>query len=247
VRHLDFWLDEHEHDGGEKKVLGKSGRLDGGDVVDLCVEHPACAPFLARKLLCFYVHPEPDAAAVAEVASALQEEELDVGRTLARLFASRHFFAPEMRGALIPSPVEYCVATLRAVGATASWKELGETAATMGQALFAPPNVKGWDGQAAWINTRTLLERGRFAEAVAFGGGALDVRADWKRAAGDAFAADGDALVARMGDVLLGAPLGTSSRAALHAFAASPAAGTGEARVRNVAHLLLCCAEANLH
>ena len=247
VRHLDFWLDEHEHDGGEKKVLGKSGRLDGGDVVDLCVEHPACAPFLARKLLCFYVHPEPDAAAVEEVASALREEELDVGRTLARLFASRLFFAPVMRGALIPSPVEHCVATLRAVGATASWKELGETAATMGQALFAPPNVKGWDGHAAWINTRTLLERGRFAEAVAFGGGALDVRADWKRAAGDAFAADGDALVQRMGDVLLGAPLGASSRAALQSFAASPAAGTGEARVRNVAHLLLCCAEANLH
>jgi len=152
-----------------------------------------------------------------------------------------------MRGALIPSPVEHCVATLRAVGATASWTALGETAATMGQALFAPPNVKGWDGQAAWINTRTLLERGRFAEAVAFGGGALEVRVDWRRAAGGSFDAGGDALVGRMEGVLLGAPLGASSRAALSAFAASPDAGRGEARVRNVAHLLLSCAEANLH
>ena len=30
---------------------------------------------------------------------------------------------------------------------------------TLGQDLFAPPNVKGWDGGIAWITTNTLLER----------------------------------------------------------------------------------------
>ena len=30
---------------------------------------------------------------------------------------------------------------------------------SLGQDLFAPPNVKGWDGGIAWITTNTLLER----------------------------------------------------------------------------------------
>ena len=30
---------------------------------------------------------------------------------------------------------------------------------SLGQNLFAPPNVKGWDGGTTWITTNTLLER----------------------------------------------------------------------------------------
>ena len=33
------------------------------------------------------------------------------------------------------------------------------TAALLGQNVFAPPNVKGWPGGEAWINTATLLGR----------------------------------------------------------------------------------------
>jgi hypothetical protein len=33
----------------------------------------------------------------------------------------------------------------------------------MGQILFAPPNVKGWDGGKSWISTSTLLFRYNFS------------------------------------------------------------------------------------
>jgi hypothetical protein len=33
----------------------------------------------------------------------------------------------------------------------------------MGQILFAPPSVKGWDGGKSWISTSTLLFRNNFA------------------------------------------------------------------------------------
>ena len=39
----------------------------------------------------------------------------------------------------------------------------------MGQHLFAPPNVKGWPGGPAWLNTSTMLERDNFAGALAMG------------------------------------------------------------------------------
>ena len=41
-----------------------------------------------------------------------------------------------------------------------------EAAAAMGQDLFTPPNVKGWDGGRAWINTSTLIERTNLAVAL---------------------------------------------------------------------------------
>jgi len=39
----------------------------------------------------------------------------------------------------------------------------------MGQLLFAPPNVKGWRGAKAWLNTSTVLSRDNFAQALAMG------------------------------------------------------------------------------
>ena len=38
--------------------------------------------------------------------------------------------------------------------------------ANMGQELFNPPNVKGWDGGARWLNTVTTLERANFMNEV---------------------------------------------------------------------------------
>ena len=45
-------------------------------------------------------------------------------------------------------------------------KDLGATVAAMGQDLFNPPNVKGWQEGRAWINSRTLLARVNFASTL---------------------------------------------------------------------------------
>jgi hypothetical protein len=39
----------------------------------------------------------------------------------------------------------------------------------MGQDLFAPPNVKGWDGGVTWITTNTLLTRYNDAQSLVRG------------------------------------------------------------------------------
>ena len=40
---------------------------------------------------------------------------------------------------------------------------------SLGQELFQPPNVKGWDGGIAWITTNNLLDRYNFAAALVEG------------------------------------------------------------------------------
>ncbi len=38
-------------------------------------------------------------------------------------------------------------------------KKISEGLNELGQSLFYPPNVKGWDGGRAWINSSTLVGR----------------------------------------------------------------------------------------
>jgi hypothetical protein len=52
--------------------------------------------------------------------------------------------------------------------------------ANLGQNLFTPPNVKGWDGGVTWITTNNLLERYNLAEALVYGKNQLRINADNK-------------------------------------------------------------------
>jgi len=241
-----FWFNARAHDGGEKEIFGKRGAHDGGDVVELCVEHPACPRFLAAKLLRFYVAPEPPPEWIEEFAQTLVDEQQVVGASLRRLFASKLFFSTRARGGLIASPVDFCVGALRRLRARASWQAVAAATADMGQALFAPPSVKGWDGDRAWINSRTLLERARFAAAAAYGEKPLAASVGWGSLVSGRDRDDPQRLVAELGRRLLERRASADTAQRLVRFATSGDAGTGEARIRRVAHLLLTAPEAQL-
>ncbi len=56
--------------------------------------------------------------------------------------------------------MELIVGTLRQFDfTTGEMLPFALSAAQLGQNLFAPPNVKGWPGGEAWINSTTLLAR----------------------------------------------------------------------------------------
>ena len=161
------------HDDGEKTVLGQSGRLGGEDVQRIALEQPACGRFLAGKLLRFYVLPDPDAAVVEALGDWMRAHDYDVAATLKLLFRSRLFYADEARRGLVKSPVDFVVGSARALEvAKPDLKAAVPALRAMGQDLLAPPNVKGWPGHRAWINTATWLVRVRVAQALANGAGA---------------------------------------------------------------------------
>ena len=86
---------------------------------------------------------------------------------LRAVFLSDAFWAPEHRATLVKSPVDVVVGTLHMLDVRP--KDLRPAAvacAVLGQNLFAPPNVKGWPGGDAWIDSATLLGRRQFVERV---------------------------------------------------------------------------------
>ena len=89
------------------------------------------------------------------------------------VFTSDEFYADEARFALVKSPAEYVVGALKSLESDVDFGRSGNNASPnsqmslMGQVLLAPPDVAGWDGGLAWINTTTLLSRANFGELVA--------------------------------------------------------------------------------
>lgn len=162
-----FSFEADEHDPGRKTFLGKSGRLDGADVIDILMQQPATPRFVARKLLRFFAAPAPPDDVVEEAAALLSRTRLDVKWFLRELFLSRWFYSPSCYRTRLSSPAEFVVGSVRALDARWAAPALVEALDAMGQRLFAPPNVKGWDGETAWINSTTWAARLRFASTLA--------------------------------------------------------------------------------
>jgi uncharacterized protein (DUF1800 family) len=162
------------HDYGTKTVLGRSGYLDGDDVLDVLLAKPETAELVTRKLWREFVSPDPDEREVRRIAARFRESRYEIKVALAEILTSDAFYAPENRGVLVKSPVDLVVGTLRDFG-----MKPGETvpfavaAAGMGQNLFGPPNVKGWPGGDAWINASTLLARKAFLDRLFRADGAV--------------------------------------------------------------------------
>lgn len=155
-----FSFRARQHDEGVKRFLGRTGNFDGEQIIDIILEQPACARFLARGLLEAFVRPQPEKPLVEALARALRRNKYELRPTLRTLFRSEAFYHEQSRGTLIKSPVELLVGTARTLGVSLDALALAERAMSrMGQELMQPPNVKGWDGGTAWINTATLFDR----------------------------------------------------------------------------------------
>lgn len=149
------------HDDGTKTVLGQTGAFDGDDVPRILLEQPATAMFLVRKLFRQFVSESeaPTDALLEPLATALRQSGYDMRLVVERMISSRLFFSPAAWRQRIKGPVEYLVGAVRGLGGKYPIDKLVPALEGLGQDLFAPPNVKGWDGGQAWLNTATLLAR----------------------------------------------------------------------------------------
>ncbi|HYE18973.1 MAG TPA: DUF1800 domain-containing protein [Tepidisphaeraceae bacterium] len=164
-RRFTFFPDKH--DTGIKTVLGKSGNLDGTDVIDLLADHPQTPQFVCRKLWQFFVHQAPTDADLAPMVQAYTSSGRQIAPTLKAMFLSPGFFSPQAVGTQVKSPIEYVVGVVRSLRADVSEiQQYATAAAAMGMDLYNPPDVAGWKGGEEWISTYTLLERIRFVRAL---------------------------------------------------------------------------------
>ena len=148
------------HDSGEKTVLGRRGKFNGDEVLDILLAQPATAEFVTGKLWREFISPVADATEVKRLASVFRDSRYNTRALMRALLTSESFYARQNRAVLIKSPVELVVGTLRLFEIhPADLRPVALAARNLGQDVFGPPNVKGWPGGETWINSATLLGR----------------------------------------------------------------------------------------
>ena len=169
----EFYFNERWHDKDVKTILGQKvnegGIKDGLKVMDLLVEHPSTAKFIARKLAVKFVSDTPSEALVDRVADAFHRSHGDIKTTLNAIFTDKEFFAPENYRAKIKTPFELAVSSVRALGAdTNSSPAFVAMLNKLGEVPYGYQAPTGYPDTAEdWVNTGALLERLNFAVAVA--------------------------------------------------------------------------------
>ena len=224
------------HDAGEKTIFGQRGAWSADDALDLILAQPACSRHVARVLLEAFVAPAPETAWIDALAAELCAQDWHVGRTLAVLLRSELFFSPAIRRSRIAGPVELVALAARSLDATLAPQRAARLASDMGQALFRPPSVKGWDGGRAWIHSGTWIARHNALVLLAEGAEDEGIRRDLARVLG---ARPNAELPARVLDVLLP---GAATPALREALARAVEPLTDAERARTVAAALVLTA-----
>ncbi len=166
------------HDPGIKSVLGRTGLLGPEAVIRHIASKPQSGRHLVGRLWRFFAGESAAEAVPPHLYEVFERSEGRVRPVLRAMFLSEACYSPAILHAQIKSPVQWLVCALRelerplppAPVVLAVLRELG-------QDLLAPPNVKGWDGGVAWINTATLTRRQQFAAVLVEGRAAMAAQA----------------------------------------------------------------------
>jgi uncharacterized protein (DUF1800 family) len=148
------------HDNGEKTIFGKTGNMDGDDFLAQIVAQPQAALFITAKLWNFFAGEMPSPELNAGLADLFRRGGNNFKPLIRVIFSTEEFYAPSVVRNEIKSPVQWLVGSVRMLECELPPPLVATNLLrSLGQDIFAPPNVKGWDGGIAWITTNNLIAR----------------------------------------------------------------------------------------
>jgi uncharacterized protein (DUF1800 family) len=182
---FEFFYNAAQHDTGAKEFSfaiyaggsrtiparsGSAGLQDGIDLIDAVAFHPLTGPRLARKLYTFFINEvdPPDASLVSQLSSVYYSSGGQIEPMVRRLLLSPQFRDPANYYKRYSWPVEFVVRALKEVGWNGfSLNDALTPLVNMGQQLFEPPDVNGWELGPGWFSSGAMLARMNFAAQLA--------------------------------------------------------------------------------
>ena len=154
----NYIFNRRQHDFGEKTFLGKKGNFKGDDILKILLEQKQTAIFITTKLWKEFVNLEPNQKVIEKWATKFYTSNYDIKTLMRIILTSNEFYSSKNK--LIKSPIEFVIGSLKQfdIEPEVFWPFALSTQ-RLGQAPFAPPNVKGWIGGKNWINSATLISR----------------------------------------------------------------------------------------
>ncbi len=173
--------------GADFTLPGGEGESEIDQVIDILLLHRdsdnavTVARYLARRLLTYLAHAAPTKAEIdAVVSSSGFDSTWDLQALLRAILVSDTFYATAAGPPYVPTsrksvkwPIDYVVSSMRLLKMKPSGRDqylkyssydpVRDYLADMGQILFEPPSVFGWDWENGWVSSATLLSRYEFA------------------------------------------------------------------------------------
>ena len=154
---------------GGGRTITSSGEQEGLDFLLACCRHPQTGPRLARKLYGFFVselQPAPQAF-VDRIAGTFYSTNFDMRRVVLQVLLSPEFQDESNYYTRYAWPVEFVVKSIKETGWTGfSVDSALSPMLAMGQTLFEPPDVNGWETGPGWFSTGGMLARMNFAATL---------------------------------------------------------------------------------
>jgi len=226
IRNRRFRFNAFQHDDGVKTIFDRTGNFDGDDAVRVILSQAAAPRFVARKLIRYFCTDHPVGKDLVEpLAQELRDNGFAIAPVVRRILSSRFFYSSASVGQKLRSPVALAVGLLRSLDGTIGMHALAAALRPLGQRLFYPPNVKGWDGGGDWINATTPIGRVNLVAKIVrhgsarFGAGGGGLSDYVESLFADSEVESPAEFVDTLSTLLLAAPLPTAARQELVALA----------------------------
>lgn len=183
--HYEFYYNAGAHETGAKTFsfpiyadgghtiparAAADGMQDGIDLINALAANPNTGRYLAKKLFTFFVSEfrPPDASFIDRISRVYLSSGYDMRAVMREVLTSPEFWDPQSIWARYSWPVEFVVRLLKDAGWTGFSVFTALAPLTnMGQTLYDPPDVAGWDAGQTWFSSGAMLARMNFAATLA--------------------------------------------------------------------------------
>ena len=173
-------FDASKFNSESKTIFGRTGNWGYDDVIDILFEERAneIGYFICKKLYEFFVHPDATDEAnnaktiIDGLTATFISNNFELAPVLSQLFKSQHFFDDEAIGVIIKSPFDLYLNITKETGFEYDNTTIGSAinySGMLGQDLFDPFDVAGWQRNRDWINTNFMIGRWLTMEAIVDG------------------------------------------------------------------------------
>jgi uncharacterized protein (DUF1800 family) len=158
---------------GNKTIPARAaagGMQDGIDLINALAASPDTGRYLATKIYRFFISEVGDVNQdfVNRIADVYQRSGYDMKTVMREVLLSKEFWDEGNYFARYAWPAEFVVRAVKDIGWTGfSVNDAITPLLNMGQSLFDPPDVSGWDLGQSWFSTGAMLARMNFASQLA--------------------------------------------------------------------------------
>ena len=158
---------------GNKTIPARAaadGQQDGLDLINALAANPETPRYIGKKLYRYFISETGniDESWLQRISTVYFQSNYDMRAVVREVLLSGEFWDQASYFTRYSWPVEYVIRVVKDIG----WRgfSLGDALtplSNMGQNLYDPPDVAGWDLGQTWFSTGSMLSRMNFAATLA--------------------------------------------------------------------------------